>query len=225
MATPPASPPRACPCWRTACRARPGRWPASSPPWTGPPRRGRTCPGWCRCPATPPSSRRTWWRGCMRAREAAGRGWPAPPRAAAPSGDDAVAGGAAGGAARRPVARRRPGRRLAARLGCAEAEWPATPFDPFFNIKHAEDLARAEALDHPPPDDLGPALASRPGAGRGSRRGPRAAEAGGGRSASGPGSYQRHESLTRAEAAKAARRKSGEPGKPEVCARPEGMKQ
>jgi len=30
--------------------------------------------------------------------------------------------------------------------GCARAEWPAEPFDPFFNVNDPDDLARAEAI-------------------------------------------------------------------------------
>jgi molybdopterin-guanine dinucleotide biosynthesis protein A len=33
-----------------------------------------------------------------------------------------------------------------ARFGCAGAEWPATPYDPFFNTNTPEDLAKAETL-------------------------------------------------------------------------------
>ncbi|MXP64189.1 molybdenum cofactor guanylyltransferase MobA [Roseomonas sp. M0104] len=36
--------------------------------------------------------------------------------------------------------------RWTARLGCAEAEWPASPIDPFYNANTPEDLAVAEAL-------------------------------------------------------------------------------
>ena len=36
--------------------------------------------------------------------------------------------------------------RIAARLGCATAEWPTTPCDPFFNANTPEELARAEAM-------------------------------------------------------------------------------
>lgn len=36
--------------------------------------------------------------------------------------------------------------RWTARFGCAEAEWPATPFDPFFNANTPEELASAESL-------------------------------------------------------------------------------
>jgi molybdopterin-guanine dinucleotide biosynthesis protein A len=36
--------------------------------------------------------------------------------------------------------------RCMARLGCAEAEWPALPQDPFFNANAPADLAAAEAL-------------------------------------------------------------------------------
>jgi molybdopterin-guanine dinucleotide biosynthesis protein A len=36
--------------------------------------------------------------------------------------------------------------RWTARFGCAAAEWPVTPVDPFFNANAPEDLAAAEAL-------------------------------------------------------------------------------
>ncbi|MFC4169313.1 molybdenum cofactor guanylyltransferase MobA [Teichococcus aestuarii] len=36
--------------------------------------------------------------------------------------------------------------RWTARFGCAEAEWPATPVDPFFNANAPEELAEAEKL-------------------------------------------------------------------------------
>jgi molybdopterin-guanine dinucleotide biosynthesis protein A len=36
--------------------------------------------------------------------------------------------------------------RWTARFGCASAEWPDTPFDPFFNANTPEELAEAEAL-------------------------------------------------------------------------------
>lgn len=36
--------------------------------------------------------------------------------------------------------------RWTARHGCAHADWPATPVDPFFNANAPEDLAEAEAL-------------------------------------------------------------------------------
>ena len=36
--------------------------------------------------------------------------------------------------------------RWTARFGCATAEWPAEPIDPFFNANAPEDLAAAEAL-------------------------------------------------------------------------------
>ncbi|WP_275670506.1 molybdenum cofactor guanylyltransferase MobA [Paracraurococcus ruber] len=36
--------------------------------------------------------------------------------------------------------------RWTARFGCACAEWPTEPLDPFFNANAPEDLARAEAL-------------------------------------------------------------------------------
>jgi molybdopterin-guanine dinucleotide biosynthesis protein A len=38
--------------------------------------------------------------------------------------------------------------RWTARFGCATAEWPTDPIDPFFNANAPEDLARAEALLH-----------------------------------------------------------------------------
>lgn len=38
--------------------------------------------------------------------------------------------------------------RWTARFGCASAEWPAGPVDPFFNANAPEDLAAAEALLH-----------------------------------------------------------------------------
>lgn len=36
--------------------------------------------------------------------------------------------------------------RWTARHGCAHADWPATPFDPFFNANAPEDLAEAERI-------------------------------------------------------------------------------
>jgi molybdopterin-guanine dinucleotide biosynthesis protein A len=36
--------------------------------------------------------------------------------------------------------------RWTARFGCAEAAWPATPHDPFFNANAPEDLAEAEEI-------------------------------------------------------------------------------
>jgi molybdopterin-guanine dinucleotide biosynthesis protein A len=36
--------------------------------------------------------------------------------------------------------------RWTARFGCAQAEWPTEPLDPFFNANAPEDLAAAEAL-------------------------------------------------------------------------------
>jgi molybdopterin-guanine dinucleotide biosynthesis protein A len=33
-----------------------------------------------------------------------------------------------------------------ARFACATADWPTTPFDPFFNVNTPDDLAQAEAL-------------------------------------------------------------------------------
>jgi molybdopterin-guanine dinucleotide biosynthesis protein A len=36
--------------------------------------------------------------------------------------------------------------RWTARFGCAQADWPAEPIDPFFNANTAEDLAVAERL-------------------------------------------------------------------------------
>jgi molybdopterin-guanine dinucleotide biosynthesis protein A len=36
--------------------------------------------------------------------------------------------------------------RWTARFGCARADWPATPLDPFFNANTPEDLAEAERL-------------------------------------------------------------------------------
>ncbi len=36
--------------------------------------------------------------------------------------------------------------RWTARFGCASAEWPAEPFDPFFNANAPDDLAEAERL-------------------------------------------------------------------------------
>jgi molybdopterin-guanine dinucleotide biosynthesis protein A len=38
--------------------------------------------------------------------------------------------------------------RWTARFGCASAEWPDTPLDPFFNANTPEELAEAEALLH-----------------------------------------------------------------------------
>jgi molybdopterin-guanine dinucleotide biosynthesis protein A len=35
---------------------------------------------------------------------------------------------------------------VVARLGLAEVEWPAEPFDPFVNVNHPEDVAAAEAI-------------------------------------------------------------------------------
>ncbi len=39
-----------------------------------------------------------------------------------------------------------------ARHGIAIAEWPVTPFDPFFNVNTPEDVARAEAIAQQYPD-------------------------------------------------------------------------
>ena len=36
--------------------------------------------------------------------------------------------------------------RWTARHGCASAEWPAAPVDPFFNANKPDDLAEAERL-------------------------------------------------------------------------------
>jgi molybdopterin-guanine dinucleotide biosynthesis protein A len=36
--------------------------------------------------------------------------------------------------------------RWTARFGCAVADWPATPYDPFFNANAPEDLAEAERI-------------------------------------------------------------------------------
>lgn len=36
--------------------------------------------------------------------------------------------------------------RFTARFGCATAEWPTEPFDPFFNVNTPEELAEAERL-------------------------------------------------------------------------------
>ena len=36
--------------------------------------------------------------------------------------------------------------RWTARFGCAHADWPVEPIDPFFNANTAEDLAVAERL-------------------------------------------------------------------------------
>jgi molybdopterin-guanine dinucleotide biosynthesis protein A len=38
--------------------------------------------------------------------------------------------------------------RWTARFGCASAEWPTSPIDPFFNANTAEELAQAEAALH-----------------------------------------------------------------------------
>lgn len=38
--------------------------------------------------------------------------------------------------------------RWTARFGCAHADWPTEPFDPFFNANAPEDLAEAERLLH-----------------------------------------------------------------------------
>jgi molybdopterin-guanine dinucleotide biosynthesis protein A len=38
--------------------------------------------------------------------------------------------------------------RWTARFGCAEADWPIAPFDPFFNANAPEDLAEAERILH-----------------------------------------------------------------------------
>jgi molybdopterin-guanine dinucleotide biosynthesis protein A len=38
--------------------------------------------------------------------------------------------------------------RWTARFGCAAAEWPADPVDPFFNANTPAELAEAEALLH-----------------------------------------------------------------------------
>ena len=39
-----------------------------------------------------------------------------------------------------------------ARHGIAIAEWPATPFDPFFNVNMPDDAAQAEAIAQQYPD-------------------------------------------------------------------------
>jgi molybdopterin-guanine dinucleotide biosynthesis protein A len=45
--------------------------------------------------------------------------------------------------------------RWTARFGCAEAAWPATPHDPFFNANAPEDLALAgEILQSLPPEAI-----------------------------------------------------------------------
>jgi molybdopterin-guanine dinucleotide biosynthesis protein A len=36
--------------------------------------------------------------------------------------------------------------RFTARFGCAKAEWPSSPVDPFFNVNTPEELAEAEAV-------------------------------------------------------------------------------
>jgi molybdopterin-guanine dinucleotide biosynthesis protein A len=36
--------------------------------------------------------------------------------------------------------------RWTARFGCADAAWPASPYDPFFNANAPEDLAEAEEI-------------------------------------------------------------------------------
>jgi molybdopterin-guanine dinucleotide biosynthesis protein A len=36
--------------------------------------------------------------------------------------------------------------RWTARFGCAVAEWPTAPFDPFFNANTPEELVEAEGL-------------------------------------------------------------------------------
>jgi molybdopterin-guanine dinucleotide biosynthesis protein A len=36
--------------------------------------------------------------------------------------------------------------RFTARFGCASAEWPSTPVDPFFNVNTPDELAQAEAV-------------------------------------------------------------------------------
>jgi molybdopterin-guanine dinucleotide biosynthesis protein A len=36
--------------------------------------------------------------------------------------------------------------RFTARFGCATAEWPSEPFDPFFNVNTPEELAQAEHI-------------------------------------------------------------------------------
>jgi molybdopterin-guanine dinucleotide biosynthesis protein A len=36
--------------------------------------------------------------------------------------------------------------RWTARFGCAHADWPTTPFDPFFNANTPEDLDAAEQI-------------------------------------------------------------------------------
>jgi molybdopterin-guanine dinucleotide biosynthesis protein A len=38
--------------------------------------------------------------------------------------------------------------RWTARFGCAEAEWPTAPYDPFFNANAPEDLAEAQRILH-----------------------------------------------------------------------------
>ncbi|HWX49515.1 MAG TPA: molybdenum cofactor guanylyltransferase MobA [Roseomonas sp.] len=54
--------------------------------------------------------------------------------------------------------------RWTARFGCAEAEWPTAPFDPFFNANTPEELALAESLlqqASPPPIASGEPLRGR----------------------------------------------------------------
>ena len=36
--------------------------------------------------------------------------------------------------------------RFTARFGCATAEWPVEPFDPFFNVNTPDELSEAERL-------------------------------------------------------------------------------
>ncbi|MBL6076578.1 molybdenum cofactor guanylyltransferase MobA [Belnapia sp. T18] len=54
--------------------------------------------------------------------------------------------------------------RWTARFGCASAEWPAVPVDPFFNANAPEDLAEAERLlSSASGGPIGPASAINPG--------------------------------------------------------------
>ncbi len=103
--------------------------------------------GWSRCPAILRSFRMTSWRACMRRGRAPACRWPAHDRTARrhpPIGlwpvslrDDLRAALLAG---------ERKIDRWTARHGCAPADWPSLPVDPFFNANAPEDLTEAERL-------------------------------------------------------------------------------
>ena len=141
MATPRASPASACRWWPTRCRISPGRWPACWPGSTGRRRTGRTCHRAAPCRRRRPSCRRPGGAAAA-ARAAAGvpmacaasGGWTHPPFALWPV--------ALRGALREALlAGEKKIDRWTARFGCAAAEWPTDPVDPFFNANAPEDLA------------------------------------------------------------------------------------